>query len=235
MEELKIEIGDWVILKDERIVKIMEDDMLGVPWPVIDRHATKEEILKAGGVPKDLKYRMYFFVPYNISPIQQAIQSGHAMGEYSLKYGRYNPTHLIWHFLEQWKTWIILNGGTTNDTYNFDTIATGSLNQIGDEIQKNKIDFSFFKEPDLNNALTAVCFLADERVWDYENYPEFVDYLINEFYNGTASSESIIKLKIIPYERLIDSYEKEFSMWFTLMGGEKNLFLRNLIKGKKLA
>jgi hypothetical protein len=32
-----------------------------------------------------LKKRAYFFVPYNISPIQQGIQAGHALGRYALK------------------------------------------------------------------------------------------------------------------------------------------------------
>ena len=31
---------------------------------------------------------------------------------------------------------------------------------------------SLFSEPDLNFALTAVCFIADERVFNYEDYPE---------------------------------------------------------------
>ena len=63
---------------------------------------------------KNLEKRMYFLVPYNISDTQKGIQAGHAMGEYVLKYGRHNPDHVVWDFLEKWKTWIILNGSTTN-------------------------------------------------------------------------------------------------------------------------
>ena len=35
-----------------------------------------------------LKQRMYGLVPYNISPIQQGIQFGHAVVEYGLEYGQ---------------------------------------------------------------------------------------------------------------------------------------------------
>ena len=31
----------------------------------------------------ELEYRMYFLVPYNLSPIQQGIQAGHALQEYN--------------------------------------------------------------------------------------------------------------------------------------------------------
>ena len=64
-----------------------------------------------------LKKRLYFFVPYNISPIQQAIQAGHAALEYAFKYG--NTEEFI-DFVTNHKTWIILNGGTTNDSIETD-------------------------------------------------------------------------------------------------------------------
>ena len=36
---------------------------------------------------KQLEYRMYGLVPYNLSPIQQGIQFGHAVVEYMLSFG----------------------------------------------------------------------------------------------------------------------------------------------------
>jgi hypothetical protein len=56
--------------------------------------------------------RMYFFVPYNISPIQQAIQAGHAALEYADKYA---SDEIFIKFVREHKTWVILNGGTTNE------------------------------------------------------------------------------------------------------------------------
>ena len=59
-----------------------------------------------------LEKRMYFLVLYNISPIQQAIQAGHAQNEYALKYWK-DKEFQDW--AKRCKTWIILNGGTSND------------------------------------------------------------------------------------------------------------------------
>lgn len=183
-----------------------------------------------------MKYRMYFFVPYNISPIQQAIQAGHSMGEYALKYGRYNPDHLIWEFLEKWKTWVILNGGTTNKKRDFEMIPAGSLNQIADELDRNRIEFSYFDEEDLNDALTAVCFIADERVWDWENYPGFRKYLWDSMLS--LAEYPILKSKSIKDhtpEELIQNFGKEYQKWIEEVGGIQNAFLKTLIEGKKLA
>ena len=98
----------------------------------------------------ELELRMYFFVPYNIMPIQQGIQAGHALGRHCLKYGRHDPNHIVWDFLEKWETFVILNGGTTNDDRDFEMIPVGSLNLIGDQLQDNDIEFAYMIEPDLN-------------------------------------------------------------------------------------
>jgi hypothetical protein len=58
----------------------------------------------------NLKLRMYFFVPNNISDIQKSIQAGHAALEYAYHYG---DTKLFDDFITKHKTWVILNGGTT--------------------------------------------------------------------------------------------------------------------------
>ena len=118
-------------------------------------------------IKNELKYRMYFFVPYNISPIQQAIQAGHAALEYAVKY--YNTANQDFiDFMKNDKTWIILNGGTTNSkgkpgaNYRSDLEPyRGSLDNIAQQLTMNDIKYSLFFEPDLNDALTAVCFLAD--------------------------------------------------------------------------
>ena len=109
---------------------------------------------------KELELRMYFFVPYQLTGIQSGIQAGHAALEYADKYGS-DEEYII--FVREFKTWVILDGGTTNERRDFDGTAFGSLNQIGDDLLKNDIKFAYFQEPDLNDALTAVCFLADER------------------------------------------------------------------------
>lgn len=186
-----------------------------------------------------MKYRMYFFVPYNISPIQQAIQAGHAALEYAWKFFEKNDYKA---FMQD-KTWIILNGGTTNKNwtteFGISPQRVGTLNAIADNIEDAGINYAIFEEPDLNDALTAVCFLADERVWDWENYPNFRDYL-----NNTAldiAEYPFLKHKRIKSKSdfsdsdLLISFPKEYYNWLEKIGGEKNAFLKNLIEGKKLA
>ena len=181
---------------------------------------------------KQLELRMYFFVNYQLTGIQTGIQAGHAALEYADMYG--SDEEYI-KFVREWKTWIILDGGTTNERRDFEGIVMGSLNQIADDLLKNDIKFSYFQEPDLNDALTALCFICDEKVFDRELYPDFVNYLIDRIYKGSASSESIVRLRMISYENLIISYEREYKEWVRFVGGIKNVFLRELIRDKKLA
>ena len=184
---------------------------------------------------------MYFFVPYNISPIQQAIQAGHAALEYSYQYG--SQKHFF-EFIKNDKTWVILNGGTTNSTVIGNTREDedpyiGSLDNIVHQLEKNGIQYSIFNEPDLNNALTAVCFIADERVWDWENYPNFRDYLNNtpldlETY-PFLKSRRIKSKSDFSDDDLIEKFVPEYLKWIDNVGGIQNAFLKTLIEGKKLA
>ena len=114
-----------------------------------------------------VKYRMYGLVPYNISPIQQGIQFGHAVVEYSI--GRYGSHDDYEQWAKEDKTFIILDGGTTNDNEE----RLGSLNKSVRRLEDICIPYATFNEPDLGDQLTAVVFLVDDRVWDKEKYPEY--------------------------------------------------------------
>lgn len=153
----------------------------------------------------NLSLRMYFFVPYNISEIQKGIQAGHAALEYAREYGN---TKLFKEFANNHKTWIILNGGTTRQ-YNNDKLEIGTLDEINIQLSKY-VPYARFYEPDLNNALTAVCFIADERVWDFEKYPDY------DVENNDCNS-------------------REYTKWIKSIGGKQNAFLRELIRNKRLA
>ena len=185
---------------------------------------------------KQLELRMYFFVPYNISPIQAGIQCGHAAIEYAFKYGDSEEFKL---FAQVFKTWIILNGGTTNERRDFDGIVMGSLNQIADDLVVNDIQMSFFHEPDLNDALTALCFLVDERVFNYEDYPDFIDYILDVKMYPVAREEvpeqNYVMLKMQSAEKRQEMFPEHYKEWVRLLGGVKNVFLRELIKDKKKA
>lgn len=186
----------------------------------------------------NLEKRFYFFVPYNLSPIQQAIQAGHAALEYAVKF---RDSELFLDFADNWKTWIILNGGTTNDDFIINTETNereyvGSLNQIEQDLTQTGIDHAEFHEPDLQNALTAVCFICDERVFNYALYPDFPEWISSQdFIDIEEKLRSYIDLKTKNEEDYKKLFPTMYPMWVRSMGGEKNIFLRNLLKGKKLA
>lgn len=125
-----------------------------------------------------LEYRMYGVVPYNISEIQKGIQFGHAVVEYALKYFK-DEDFQKWAKID--KTFMVMNGGTTNNgeephkSVNRDEPYVGSIQKIHLELKHNKIKLATFFEPDLNDTLTGVVFLVDERVFNKEKYPDVID------------------------------------------------------------
>lgn len=176
-----------------------------------------------------LEKRMYYFVIYQLMGIQKGIQCDHAGKRYARKYG--NDLEYI-DYVDNWETIITLDGGTTNDDE--DGKWYGSLNQIVDDLEIREIKHSAFREPDLNNAITAVCFLADERVWNFEKYPDFTPKTnqVNCFSYGSGSYNTVWYCGSINSE---NSDGQSYEAWVEYMGGEGNLFLRELIKDKKLA
>jgi hypothetical protein len=107
----------------------------------------------------ELEQRMYCLVLYNLSPIQQGIQAAHAIVEYA---NAFQNTIEYQKWAQVNKTIIILNGGTS-----------GTMKTHMDYLIDNQLcDLAFFKEPDLYNGITAISFLADERIWNREKYPD---------------------------------------------------------------
>ena len=157
-------------------------------------------------------YRMYGLVPYNISPIQQGIQFGHAVVEYGISYGNTIEYH---RWSRKDKTFIILNGGTTN-TSNFNY---GSLNTYDDILGINSIRRSKFYEPDLGDQLTAIVFLLDDRVFDKVNWPN---------YNGTFYADGIT-----PEATEYYNWKMKFSE--TEEEANQIVFLREFLSKLKLA
>ena len=173
-----------------------------------------------------LEKRMYFLVPYNISPIQQAIQAGHAALEYAYLYGAERE---YVDFIENWKTWIILNGGTTNNSRKSGSIhegggdSIGTLNQALDSIyDQGDINVSYFNEPDLNDALTAICLVVDERVFNREDYPDFREWALD----GGLSMKDF---------REQDGFYNKYRKRYLEYTGEDIVFLKELLNTKKLA
>jgi hypothetical protein len=171
-----------------------------------------------------LEYRMYGLVPYNLSPIQQGIQFGHAVVEYQQNTLGLEPMQKIYNkWAQNDKTFIILNGGTTNRNRE----RLGTLNKHLSEITKMGVKVGIFFEPDLGDQLTAVVFLVDERVFNRELYPDFV---------GTPYTwPSHKKPSDREYEKWKEVNDKNYVAWVERIGGEKNAFLRDYLKTFRLA
>lgn len=167
---------------------------------------------------KKLELRMYGLTPYQLSGIQIGIQFGHAVVEYGQKF-KNDTTYNNW--ADNNKTFIILNGGTTNHKTSLeDGLPFGSLNKHLLTLHENGIDLATFQEPDLGDQLTAIVFIVDERVFNKKKYPDFEDWLNND--KGYDYFNS-------------DGDKTIYRNWLELIGGEKNLFLRDFLKNFKLA
>ena len=119
-------------------------------------------------------------------------------------------------------------------------ISAGSLNQIADELVENEIEMSYMIEPDLNDALSSVCVICEERVFNKKVYPEFVDWLFDvKMYKAAADAtppENKAFLRRMDVETLESHFPEYFTEWKEkVIGGDKNLFLRELIRDLKLA
>lgn len=164
--------------------------------------------------------------------MQKGIQAGHAALEYANTYGR---TEEYIQFIKHDKTWIVLDGGTSRDFASSvaQGLEGGDLNLTAVELSSLKIDHAVFREPDLNFAMTAICFLADERVWNKETYPDFREYLMqgyehmNESYNHVVKALENNKLEVV--------YSEQYKLWMEQIGGDNNLYLRDLLRNKRLA
>ena len=173
-----------------------------------------------------LELRMYGLVPYNISPIQQGIQFGHAVVDYGqkMKYlGEHNQSLNIQYndWADNYKTFIILSGGTTNNKI-VDGKYLGSLNNHKETLDKIGIYNIGFNEPDLGDQLTSVVFIVDERVFNKDKYPNFrfketrqIDFNNPQFVD--------------------DSEKQEWTLWVQSIGGWENLELRNFLVNFRLA
>jgi hypothetical protein len=192
-----------------------------------------------------LELRMYGLVPYNISPIQQAIQFGHAVVEYgqrvkmpiSLSKLSLNSSQIYDDWADNWKTFIILNGGTTNYKYNEDGSQFGTLNNHLQLLKEHNVDLAIFNEPDLGDQLTAIVFIVDERVFNRKKYPDFEDWVIDNYGDLIRSDYYTTSFMMAQQIKTSDKKEdkKVYQQWVKIVGGEKNVFLRDFLKNFKLA
>lgn len=102
--------------------------------------------------------RLYGFVMYNLSGIQKGIQFGHSAVEYGRKFGDTDGGRFK-DFADNHKTFIVLCGGGSNCILE----KMVELDELG-------IPYATFVEPDLNDSISAVTFLVDEKDYADEDY-----------------------------------------------------------------
>jgi hypothetical protein len=188
----------------------------------------------------ELELRMYGFVPYNISEIQKGIQFGHAVVEYALE--NFNVgQYLDW--AKYWKTFIILNGGTSNHSMNRyhhdENEYQGTMEDTLEVLMLNEVNLATFYEPDLNDMLSAIVFIIDERVFNRKDYPDFGDWVMTNHFSylqdNMMNSNKIEKMRKEGYFLNGSDQEKKlYSDWVNFVGGEKNVFLRDFLNPNKV-
>lgn len=177
---------------------------------------------------EERKYRLYGLVPYQLMGMQQGIQFMHAAIEYANEFGDTEP-YYRWSRYD--KTVIVLNGGTTN----INPDKPGTLNQHLESLLTKEIKVAKFWEEDLGDQLTAVVFLADDRVWDKEKWPDYqMDYSEQETFKA-------LKRNAYPNEipGILESFES-YRIWFNKFSdkyveAEKIIWLREFLKNFRLA
>lgn len=192
---------------------------------------------------ENLELRMYGIVPYNISEIQKGIQFGHAVVEYGQMAKRSIGCEQQYDdWADRWKTFIILNGGTSNHSQNryHEGRFEGTMEQHLATLEEACVETAAFYEPDLNDMLSAVVFIVDERVFNKKLYPDFGDWIMENHYSylsdNMINSNKIERMRLEGhFERGTERERRLYSEWESLVGGNKNAFLRDYLKNFRLA
>lgn len=167
--------------------------------------------LKPSNVETKVAYeqRMYSMVLRQLNPIQKGVQTTHGVVEYANKYAS-DEEYKQW--AETDKTLIVLDGGTYQE-----------MVRVYDSLKELGIKIGEFQEPDLNYLTTSITFLADERVWNREQYPSW-------------ESLPQCPCAIDGNMQAPDPNDyMTYNEWVEMMGGVANVELRELIFSKKLS
>ncbi len=80
-----------------------------------------------------------------------------------------------------------------------------------DTLTELGVPYAAFYEEDLGNIITSISFLMEDKVWDTKSYPSYEEELDE------------------------NSSESESPVWLIMMGGKRNLKLRNFLQSKRLS
>jgi len=182
--------------------------------------------------------RMYGLVAYQLSgTIHAGIQFGHAVVEYGLEHGKSNIINDEVDIYTQWakndKTFIILNGGTTNNRL-IDGVPFGSLNQHVITLKEMGVATAEFFEPDLGEQLTATVFIVPKQVYNKKEYPGFEDYVKTSDFTE-KHQEFLIKyfydenIHLHTPTSTFEEYLEIYTSWVDSLGGIENVKLREFL------
>ena len=107
--------------------------------------------------------RLYTFVNFYLSSIQQGIQSAHVTHSLFVKYPTFESNSILWDWAKNDKTMIVLNGGAGPDIRG----AFEQISQLGIEHFTVPLPFECFYEDDsLNGMMTAVGVVVPRSLWE---------------------------------------------------------------------
>ena len=189
----------------------MENKALDLSKMVLQVEDWTKFRLRPSNVEPKVAYeqRMYSMVLCQLNAIQKGVQTTHGVVEYANKYAS-DEEYRQW--AETDKTLIMLDGGVKKD-----------MESIFDSLTEFGVKFGKFQEPDLNYLTTSITFLADERVWNREQYPSWETL--------PQCPGTILGGMPTPDPKDYMSYDE----WVEMMGGAANVELRELIFSKKLS
>lgn len=160
---------------------------------------------------------MYGVVIRHLSGIQKGIQYQHATQEYANQFSA-DKDHIKW--AKEDKTTVILECNSTDN----DSILTADKAEMQDFVAKLialSWKYATFVEPDLNNTMTAVVCLADDRIWDKTNYPDWKTVC----YENRFSGENALEAESNGY----------YKAWLQKIGGPRIAEMKKILGAFRLA
>jgi len=167
---------------------------------------------------KKLTYRTYEIVLRQLNGINKGVQAEHSCKRYMWKYRNDAETALLFDpECPDNETTIMVDGGTHQE-----------MVEIQRQLEEAGIKHAYFNEPDLNDCLTAITVIADERVWDRRYFQRFEDF--ENYFETYIESEIQTDLDGV---ELIG--KPDYNEWLIHIGGEKNAKLIEILNGKRLS
>lgn len=129
--------------------------------------------------------RLYTFVNFYLSSIQQGIQSAHVTHSLFVKYPSHEANSILWDWAISAKTMIVLNGGAFEDI----TRAFQLVNESNLTHNSVALPFEFFCEdgPSLGGIMTSFGIVLPPQIYDAKKASEINWGMVN---NGIATHVS---------------------------------------------